>query len=228
MQLSTWAVCLVGASIGFAAEASADVTFSDTEFVNADWGFETATIAPGGSSAGIQTGGGNPGNARQLTNSVNSGGTVFGFSRYGTTVGTRYEPALQGAISSVDWTIDSRWLSGIGGQGHSIGLGVKQGTVVYVADFEITGSSGNWNTHGAISLTAADFAPLIAGPAVDFSSSGAPLRFGFIVGNSSTAGAYTNAVLYDNFGFTVHSVPTPGTMGLAAIAAAAGLRRRRR
>lgn len=226
MQLSTWVVCI--ATLGVASGAAADVTFSDTEFANANWGFETAVVAPGGSSAGTQTGGGNPGNARQLTNSVNSGGTVFGFSRYGTTVGTRYELNTQGAIATVDWTIDSRWLSGIGGQGHSIGLGVKQGTVVYVADFEITGSSGNWNTHGGISLTAADFAPLISGPAVDFSSTGAPLRFGFIVGNSSTGGAYTNAVLYDNFSVTIHSVPAPGTVGLAALAAATGLRRRRR
>lgn len=226
MRLSIWALCAI--RLACASVATADVTFSDTEFNNGDWGFETATIAPGGSSAGTQTGGGNPGNARQLTNSVNSGGTVFGFSRYGTTLGTRYELNTQGAIASVDWTIDSRWLSGIGGQGHSIGLGVKQGTVVYIADFEITGSSGNWNTHGGIGLTAADFSPLIAGPAIDFSSTGAPLRFGFIVGNSSTGGAYTNAVLYDNFSFTVHSVPAPGAGGLAVLAAVAGLRRRRR
>lgn len=211
-----------------AASAAADVTFTDTEFTASNWGFETAILGAGGTSTPSQVAGGNPGNARQLTNVVNGGGTIFGFSRFGTTTSTRYDPASQGAILSVDWSIDSRWLSGIGGQGQLIALGIKQGTVTYIADSDITGSSGNWITHGAITLTAADFQPLTSGPVIDFSATAAPLRFGFIVGNSSTGAGYGNTVMYDNFGVTVHSVPASMSACAAAMGLAAGLRRRRK
>lgn len=208
--------------------AHADVTFSDTEFTPANWGFESVVLGPGGTSTPSQVAGGNPGQARQVVNSINAGGgaSVFGLSRYGTTTPTRYEPATQGAITSIDWSIDSKWLSGFGGQGQSISLGAKQGLVVYYADYDITGSSGAWTTHGAVNLLASSFQPLTAGAPIDFSATGAPIRFGFLVGNSGDF-AYTNTVVYDNFSITIHNVPAPAIAGLAMFTLPIALRHRR-
>ena len=216
-------LALVGCSV-----ARADVTFSDTEFPISNWGFETVTSGTGGTSIPAQVAGGNPGNARQITNNVNAnGGTVFGVSRYGTTNATRYDPSTQGAISSIDYSIDARWLSGIGGQGHSIMLGIKQNVTVYYAHIEITGSDGLWHTFGTTGLTAADFTNLTAGAPIDFSAAGAPLRVGFIVGNSAPNISYTNVVLYDNFTAVVHNVPTPGGIALVGVGVLVAMRRRR-
>jgi opacity protein-like surface antigen len=213
--------------LALAGIASADVTLSDTEFVPSNWGLETAILGAGGTSSGLQVSGGNPGFAREMTNTANSGGTIYGFSRFGTTTATRYEPAVQGAILSVDYSIDARWLSGAGGDGHSIMFGAKQGTFVYFADVDITGSSGAWTTHGALGLTAAAFQPLTTGAPINFSASGAPLRFGFIVGNTAPGGGYTNVVMYDNFNVTIHNVPAPGVLGLAGLCGVLTFRRRR-
>jgi len=226
---SKWAVCGVVVLSAGSTVAGAAVTFSDTEFAVADWGFETIVSGPGGTSVPSQVTGGNPGFARQLVNTVNAGGgaTIFGLSRYGTTNGTRYVPATDGAIASVDWSIDSRWLSGLGGQGQSITLGAKQGQVVYYADYDITGSSGAWTGHGALSLVAGDFQPRSAGAPIDFSATGAPLRFGFIVGNSGD-GAYDNTVVYDNFSVTIRNIPGPGGVAMGAVGVGLLMGRRRR
>jgi len=217
---SVAASAVVGVSV-----ANADVILSDTEFAPSNWGLETSVISPGGTSTAAQTTGGNPGFGRQMTNTLNAGGVVFGFSRYGTSVATRYEPALQGAITSVDYSIDARWISGLGGQGHSIMLGAKQGQVVYFADPEVTGSSGFWTSHGAAGLVASDFAPLVSGAPIDFSATGAPLRFGFIVGNSGSTN-YSNVVIYDNFSTTIHNIPAPTCVAVSGVFGLA-LRRRR-
>lgn len=222
-------VCSALALLAASSPARGDVAFVDTEFSNTTWGFETATAGPGGTSVPSQVGGGNPGFARQVVNTVNSGGgaTIFGFSRYGATTATRYDPVAQGAILSIDWSIDSRWLSGIGGQGRSIMLGAKQGSILYFADYDITSSDGLWHPRGAFNLAAPDFQPLFAGPAIDFSAAGAPLRFGFIVGNSGDT-PYSNTAVYDNFSLTIHNLPAPPIGGTAAgLAVLAGTRRRR-
>jgi hypothetical protein len=208
--------------------AHADVTYSDTEFPNTGWGFETSVIAPGGTSAGTQVSGGNPGFGRQMTNNVNALGTIWGISRFGTTTATRYEPINSGAITSIDWTIDAKWLSGIGGQGQSIALAIKQGAIVYIADVDITGSSGQWITNSATGLTAASFSALSGAGAIDFSGTADPIRVGFAVGNSSTSSAYINVVLYDNFNVVIHNVPAPMAAAQLTVAAALlGMRRRR-
>ncbi len=99
---------------------------------------------------------------------------------------------------------------------------------MYIAAHDITGSSGQWLSHGATGLTAADFAPLAMGAPVDFSAAADPIRFGLLVGNSSTGGAYTNVVLYDNFNVVVHNVPAPMAVGPLALAGVVvGVRRRR-
>lgn len=203
-----------------AAAASADVTYSDGFFAPSNWGFETLVAGSGGTSSASQDDGGNPGATRLVSNAVNApNGTVFGFSRYGTTNASRYVPATMGAIATVDFRIDSIFFAGIGGQGQGLMIGAKQGQVVYQAAYTTTGDSSTaWVSHEAIGLTAADFLPLLGtAPAIDFSAAGAPIRFGFIAGSSSTTVGYENAVLYDNFEVVVRNVPSPAGLALAGL-----------
>ncbi|MFN7022099.1 MAG: hypothetical protein ACK4WH_12335 [Phycisphaerales bacterium] len=219
-------VCVAG--LFLSGSACADVVYSDGEFVPSTWGFETVVLGTGGTSAAAQVGAGNPGNARRLTNSVNAGGTVYGFSRYGTTQAVgRYDPSVAGAIASVDWSLESLFVSGGDAGGQAVMLGAKQGAIVYAADVGQTGTGAGWVTHGAVGLTEADFQPLNGAAPIDFSASGAPLRFGFIVGNSG-AESFTSVAVYDNFSVTLRAVPAPGAAGLAGVAALGLACRRRR
>jgi uncharacterized protein (TIGR03382 family) len=210
--------------------ASAAVVFADGTFTPSNWGFETLTIGAGGTSVPSQVViDGNPAPAREIQNTPLPGGTVYGFSRYGTTNATRYEPMTMGEILSVDFRIDYRWTGGYyGSAGHALMVGAKQGSYVYYAAYSVTGTSGVWATKVATGLTASDFLPLVgSAPGLDFSSTGAPIRFGFIVGNSATVSTYFNTVLYDNFEVVVHNVPGPGGAAMMALAGLAAIRRRR-
>src|ERR1043165_4338706 len=214
----------VAASLLFVGAAQADITFSDSVFNNGDWSVNTVGLVTGGTSTGVQTGGGNPGTGREVTNTMNLLGTIYSLHAYGATPATTYQPAVKGAVSSVEYTLDARWLSGIGGQGEGIALGAMQGSSLYYADYDITGSTGAWNTFGAVGLVAADFVSFNGGPAINLSAAGAPIRFGFVVGNYAPDQAYSNTVIYDNFSVTIHSVPAPGAacalLGMGAMAAA--------
>ena len=219
----------VGAALLLCASARAVVTFSDTEFVNSNWGSETVALGAGGTSTGTQTTGGNPGFGREVTNNLIIGGTIYALHRYGTTAATRYDPPISGAISAVDFSIDSKWFSGIGGLGHGITIGAKQGTVVFRAGFDVTGSTGLWETHAASGFTAPDFFAVNGSATlIDFSATGAPIRFGFVVSNGAVNESYTNVVLYDNFRVVVHNVPSPGVPAVLGLGGLAAFARRRR
>lgn len=229
LHMRMWSVSGVAAAMLFVgAAARADVVFSDTEFTSSNWALENVTLGTGGTSSASQVTGGNPGFARQLTTNVNaSGGVVYALSRYGTSVATRYEPAVSGAITSVDFTIDYRFLSGDTVLGQSIGIGAKQGTVVYYAALGVTGITGAWGTQSSLGLTAASFISPAGGAPIDFSSTGAPIRFGFVVGNSAPSTASVNTAMYDNFSVTIHNVPAPASAAVLGLGGLLASRRRR-
>ena len=85
-----------------------------------------------------------------------------------------------------------------------------QGSNLYYAGIDITGSSGLWNTFSSVGLVAGDFVNFSGGGPIDFSAGGAPIRFGFVVANAAPDQAYSNTVIYDNFSVTIHTVPAPG------------------
>jgi hypothetical protein len=103
-----------------------------------------------------------------------------------------------------------------------------QGAALYYADYDITGSTGSWNTFTSAANLAPDFIPFNGGPAMDFSASGAPIRFGFVVGNYAPDQAYFNTVIFDNFAVTIHSVPAPGAAGALLGLTGFAITRRRR
>ena len=229
-RVTLLAGCVVAGVVAMSAAARADVLFSDGTFATSVWVNETVNVGSGGSVGVSQESTGNPGFARRVTISLGSqaGDTTYSFNRYGNTLATRYEPATSGAVTSIDWGIDARFVTAsFFGAGQAIMLGLRQGNVNYVADYDVTGSSGQWNTFGATGLVAGDFTRLdglAGGP--DLSVSGAPIRFGFVTGNSTTGGSYFTTVDYDNW--FVRVVPTPGSIALAGVGGLMMVRRRRK
>lgn len=221
-------------ALTFAAASHADVILSDGTFSSGNWGLETFTANGSGGSviASQLTNGGNPGQARSVTNTTGSGpnNTIYGLHRFGTTTTTRYEPGTQGAIASVNFSIDFAFISGAGGQGHGLMLGAKQGTIVFGAAATVTGSSSAWSNYNVTGLTAADFTAVSGSGNIDFTASGAPIRFGFITSNSNGSGgtSYFNQIAYDNFNVRIIQVPTPGIAPLTGLAAVALTKRRRK
>jgi hypothetical protein len=228
-QVTLLVGCAVGGVVALGTAAHAAVVFSDGTFATSGWVNETINVGSGGTVGVSQVSTGNPGFARRVTITLGSqaGDTTFSFNRYGNTTATRYEPATSGAITSIDWGIDARFVTGsLFGEGQAIMLGLRQGNVNYVADYDVTGSGGQWNTFGATSLVVGDFTRLdgVAG-SPDFSATAAPIRFGFVTGNSTTGGSYFTTVDYDNW--FVRVVPTPGSLALAGLGGLMMVRRRR-
>src|SRR5579863_3400102 len=112
----------------------ADVTFSDGTFNNSDWQVSMVFQGyNGGSVTGSQVAsGGNPGAYRSIDTSVNPIGgnpysNVLGFNQW--LPGT-FDPATQGAVSSVDFSIDFLNINTFGnGQGFELAL--SQGGSLY-------------------------------------------------------------------------------------------------
>lgn len=219
----------VAAVLFVTAHAGADVVFSDADFAPSNWGFEVVQTGSGGISAASQIlGEGNPAPARRARNTMNVGiGSVYGFSRFGTTNASRYEPATSGAIASIDFSIQHRFSAGLGQTGHALYVGAKQGQTVFVAGLINTGSSTSWTTRQLVGLTASDFASLTGGQTIDFSAGGAPLRFGFVVGSTSAGVGFFDEVDYDNFMVRVVQVPAPSAGCVLAAWAVLATRRRR-
>lgn len=222
----------IGLATVFAAQsANADVIFSDDTFANSSWAIENVLQGVGASATAAQSSGGNPGTARRVTLATGSafGDSTSSFQRFGTSTATRYEPATQGAIVSIDWSIEARFVTGsFFGAGQGIAFALKQGTVIYFADYTTTGSSGAWIENSASGLTAANFSRLDGATGTpDFSTAGAPIRFGFLASNSNGGGAFTTTVDYDNW-FVRVVVPSPTTGAAFAGFAVASLVRRRR
>lgn len=213
--------------------AHADVILSDGTFTSSNWALETFSAnGTGGTVVANQlASGGNPGQARSVTNTTGSGpdNTIYGLHRYGTTNSTRYEPVIQGAIISVDFSIDFAFRSGIGGQGHGLALGAKQGTVIFAAGATVTGSSSAWNSYSVSGLTAADFTAVSGTGSINFSAAGTPIRFGFVTSNSNGSGgaSYFNEIAYDNFNVRIVQVPAPSWAGIASFTALGVACRRR-
>jgi hypothetical protein len=145
--------------------------------------------------------GGNPDFYRRITNTVAAPGTgtsiIFVFHKY---LSGTYDPGIQGAIASIDYSEDSIMFSGFGeGQASSPAL-IQAGVVYYYPLYLLTNQS-NWTTQTISGLTAADFSsvPWIA-PLThpDFSVAGDPIVFGFQRSNSTSHG-YTIVGGIDNW-----------------------------
>lgn len=194
---------------------------SDTTFNDSDWFLhESYFLNPGSSSAGSQSlGSGFTGNARVVQNMISPGGGIYSINIY-----SAYTWSASAAITDLTMSIQARSVSNL----QAFGFAVEQGGKYWLAGYSLTTPTYAAYT---LSLTAADFGtPFGVDPSSqpatpDFSGAGAPIRFGFYTGNSSTIAPYDTAASYSDF--TVSFVPAPSAAGALALAAL-GARRRRR
>ncbi len=187
MKRPTIAGALLALAAG-AGGAHAQVVISDTEFVEADWThtimwfMPTATLGP----ISQQAAGGNPG-AFQRARHVTQGpfATIYDGHFY---EAQSYDPALQGAVASLDIAYDSIDFSPGGIQS---GLAVRQGAHTYIRYVDSSGPHTSWVMLGVSNILPNDnqwqevSSAGVTQGAPDFSGAGAPLYFGYYTFNWS-------------------------------------------
>lgn len=198
---ATAAPCFAGAPTTMIADA----TFNDP-----NWTTTLFTTGAGGTNTSVQDAGiGNPIPGRSVTHQMAAGtGTVIVFHEY--IAGGTIDPSDR-AIASITYSIDCRYISGVGGNGQQVGVAIEQGGIVYQAGNQSTGSTGAFVSRGA-TVVAADFSRADGMPGTpDFSTSGAPISVGFRTSNNTSGtGTFNQRVVYDNFSVVATTIePTP-------------------
>lgn len=224
------------------------VSFSDSTFHVEDW-TKTVLIEGNGGMISLsqESSGGNPGAFGRIRIELN-GGETAGYTRafgYFARADAIYDPVGQGAIDMVAYEDNSKMVdtSLWGTNGQRGGFALFQNGNIYDNWLYATGTETTWRANSVAGLHASDFCQ-VNGPNgtyvrntashPDFSSSGAPIQFGFLRGNTSGIGGvgtpfFTDAGI-DNWSVTITPVPEPSSL-LALLSGAgallgAGLRRR--
>lgn len=211
MRVRFFCAVAIIACVPFASVRADEVVFQDGAFADADWSiFIFYNEGNGGSTQGWQSpSGGNPGSFRMVENIVNDAPPYSGigaFHRYDPAV---YDPAVSGAIESIDYREDARMFEG-GGDGQAAGPAVRQAGLVYYHFLSGTPFTA-WTPLSATGLTAEAF---YDSPDTnnhpDFGAAAPPLEIGFYRANSTYSGGYTILGGIDNWSFTIHrDGPTP-------------------
>jgi hypothetical protein len=183
------------------------LVFSDGTFKNEDWRLDVMQLGTGGdgsstATASQQLSGGNPGEYRQIINTLNSGGGVIGYHFYKNSV---YNPSVQGEITSIDFSYDHKMFLGFG-EGQSTSFAILQGGVYFMCAPGTWANQAAWETLSATGLTAESFGTL-GDPAIhpDFSTSGGPILFGFHTANGGYN--YSITVGIDNWSVKLNTIP---------------------
>jgi len=226
---------------------AAAVTFSDGEFLNANWSGSIVSqtgVQPATLTAGQMTTGGNPGAFRRVEHAY--GGSGSGSILSGHVFSSIYDPAALGAIGSLHFEFDLNLFNGGESNGVAYGALLTQGMSVYTAGqvlkCEPEGASNPscasttlnvWTEHDLGSFTAMNFSKASgAGPMMpDFSASGLPIQFGFYAANGTGGPNRTSTSSgIDNWSveITPAGVPEPGTLVLVAAGAGIAILLKRR
>ena len=224
-------------AFGFAVSASpamAAFTFFDGTFKDPDWVLSTITNTNGStsSSQGFQVAsGGNGGSYRSVTHQMEVSGQYALVLSVHMSNGAFWDPSTQGAITSINYSEDSR--NSVGAMGT--GLAISQGGNVYVLRQPgLLYTFGNWGTNTRNGILAADMYRIDASGNFfsnqnpDFSASGGTMQFGFWRGNGSGttgAGSFSYDTAIDNWGVEI-VIPSPGAFALVGMAGLIVSRRR--
>jgi hypothetical protein len=214
--LSTLAfmTCALNAAISHASL----ITFTDGQFADSNWTVVTQSLVNGGSVVTNHVGsGGNPGEFREIVNTVNdgSGSFVLGFHMTGSAT---YDPSTSGAIATIDYQEDSILFVGFG-DGQASSPAILQGGSYFFVDFgtQLSANQSSWTQQSLLNLSGSDFRTLLDSSLhPNFSSTGSPMTFGFYRGNSTSGSGYSNRAGIDNWSITLNqeSIPTPSTIAL--------------
>ncbi len=200
---------LVLAGIAGSALAGNTVVISDSNFANSDW---TLTNFGNRVATATQTLAGFVGTGREVSHPLNGSSNVLVFHKFNIAAG-EIKPA-NGAITSLDFAIRSSFVSGIGTNGHGLGFALEQSGVAYRTASAPTGISATWTLRNTTALTASDFTRYDGQPGnPDFSTNGAPIRFGFRTGNLNAGQVINQIVRYDDFSVSVTRNKTQSMQG---------------
>ena len=214
----------------FPSAHAATMTVGDTVMSSVNWTEGYVTNGPAGQSSTQQITGGSGGDGpyRETVHTVPGGYTFLNV--YHILNSFTYNPATQGDILSLDFSIDYKTDGSTVGQGFVVAQGSKEWYGSYIA----IASGGQWLNRGSSGpLTALDFQGYFDVAPPDFSANGAPITFGYNTANSSTLYGYSTTSGFDNFNVTIiHDpstalVPEPAMISMLALSAI-GLARRRR
>lgn len=216
---------LLAAVVMTAAAVAGTTSYSDGDFVESEWTTSVLTAGGGGSGSwSLEPTGGNPDAFRRNTVDLLGEAAV---AIAGLRNDAIYDPAVQGTIGAVDYSEDSRLIQGNAPGVFSYPL-VSQGGTLYVVTGLFADSAG-WSTKSSTGLTAADFGRLTAtltvipGDNPDFTTSGAPLQFGYA--HLYAAEASETAISdIDNWSVTIDSVGVIGECGPGAVNVGCGPR----
>ena len=198
------------------------ISFSDTEFLNANWiGVEVQDTTPNDSFtfSSTQLGtGGNPGAYRQVINQLNTP-TASNIASGHLFQGGSFDPGQDGTFISLDMSLDG---IGIGGPAGAMGYGVlleQDSNYFSVGLGQVLNSTG-WMTFSGTGLVESDFIALGAG-ALDLSNAGTPVSIGFFVSNGTFGQPSTNEGGGDNWSLTIQTaqtaIPEPSTFVLFGV-----------
>ena len=216
---------------------NAQTTFDDTEFFNADWENTVVISTPSSGASDVQqAAGGTPTAAnREITHSLAacnisgcgvSGGPSSKVVSVHLNKAALWDPATNGAIDTIDHSEDARTVSTeantFGGQAW---FALEQGGDIYIATIGPTrdppsgGLPSPWIPRDRNDLTSGHFVQLLTSLTVadsgfwdgskkpDFTSSGAPIKFGYARASSHTGDCCsTRTTAIDNWKVTVHPV----------------------
>ena len=179
--------------------------------------------------------GGDPGAALQINTTVPAG--QFLSLEYLLNPSFVYDPGTQGAISSIGFSQDVNFQSGLGVTAEAAFSLISQGGNLYVDRIDVTPSAGVFEDASASDLQASNYdlitnlSTFAQDTAEHPNFSSGPIEFGFMGAWSNQAGspAYSEVEILDNLSITVNSeTPEPATfLLLGAALAGAGLVRRR-
>jgi hypothetical protein len=184
------------------------VTFSDDTFANVDWQQSTTIFGTGtGTVTASQIQSGNPFPARRVTHNFVSSTGVIGIQSHHYMNAAVYDPAVQGAVGLVRYSMDAKNVSTT----QRLNWGLRQGTRDYVASGPLTPAM--WTTFTSAVLDQNDFLERLPSGVLsqtnhpDFTTAGLPIAFGFEAADAGVAGLVLT-VDYDNFSVSINGVPS--------------------
>ena len=212
---SSWGDSVTSQTLSVAAPVGADLRFFDTVFAPADWTVSTARLGAG-HEYGIEriTVGNDPNDAyRRVT--IEMGESLSGIgdalNTYHWKRSAIYDPAVSGAITSIDFALDTLVIEGLQPR---TALVVLQGNRLYRAAYDTPWERGVWRTRSSAGLIARDFVEVgadvlqpLPDSHPDLSASGARLQFGFQDAAYRPVGGIggeRSVVGFDNWSVTIH------------------------
>ena len=207
-------------------------TIADTTFNVSDWSSFSVIPAPGEAPAIINfnqvASGGNTGsymqlNISQTSTDIGGGSDIFGGIQSAVLT---WNPSTQGAITSLDISVDWKGLS-IDGSSY-LNLFFIQNGLVFVApnNFTFVGGETEWTSYSGSTIYPGDLYRgfhldgTYEASFLDFSQSGGVISFGLGSCEARSA-AITNSIGIDNFSVSVttSAVPEPSTYALFGLGA---------